>query len=197
MTRFPPPPSRVLVFLALLAFAPLAAQEADTAPENAQAVFKQRLAEIVKRQLGLTDAELQRLAQVNQKYEEQRRLLVQQERDLRIGLRDEIIRGDQADQKHVAWMLDELIKVQGTRLSILQSEQKDLSAFLTPVQRAKYLAIQNQVRKRLEAARQQQMEGTLTPQQRQRQRLQAWRQRQQMAPLPVPAPAPAPPPPTP
>jgi Spy/CpxP family protein refolding chaperone len=189
MTRFPRPASRALALVALLAFAPLDAQQTDSAP-NAQAVFKQRLAEVVKRQLGLTDAELQRVVQVNEKYEEQRRLLVQQERDLRIGLRDEIIRGDQADQKHVAWMLDELIKVQSTRLTILQNEQKDLSAFLTPVQRAKYLAIQNQVRKRLEAARQQQMDGGLTPQQRQR--LQAWRQRQQMAPPPAPTPAPPP-----
>ena len=121
---------------------------------DAQSAFQQRLGQFVKRQLGLTDDQYQRVVAVNQKYAQQRFLLVQQEREIRITIRDEVLRGDSADQQRVARLLDDMMKVQTQRLQILQSEQKDLSAILTPVQRAKYLGIQEQVRKRLEAMRQ-------------------------------------------
>ena len=120
-------------------------------PQGSQ--FQQRLAQIVQRQLGLTDAQLQQVIAVNKKYEQPRFLLVQQERDIRISIRDELLRGDQADQGRVSRLLDEMMKVQTQRLQILQNEQKDLAAFLTPVQRAKYLGIQEQVRKRLQQMR--------------------------------------------
>ena len=136
-----------------------AAQEPAPAPASAapaagaQSQFRQRLGEFVKRQLGLTDQQYQQLQTVNAKYESQRFTLLQQEREIRITVRDEVLRGDSADQKRVARMLDEMMKVQSTRLSLLQQEQKELSAFLTPVQRAKYLGIQEQIKKRLQAMR--------------------------------------------
>jgi len=129
-------------------------------PGGAQgSAFQQRLAQIVQRQLGLTDAQLQQVIAVNKKYEQPRFLLVQQERDIRISIRDEMLRGDQADQARVGRLLDEMMKVQAKRLQILQDEQKDLATFLTPVQRAKYLGIQEQVRKRLQEMRQRQGQG--------------------------------------
>jgi Spy/CpxP family protein refolding chaperone len=184
------------VAAAMIGAAALAAQQPDSQmaqpagpPAGVQAQFQQRLGQLVKRQLGLTDAQYQKLIAVNQKYDAERRMLVQQERDIRITARDEVLKGDQADQKHVAWLIDEMIKVQRARLAILESEQKDLSAFLTPVQRAKYLAIQEQVRKRLEAMRNQAGQGGMTPQQQRR--MQNFRQRQMQQPPPAP---PAPPP---
>ena len=132
--------------------APLGAQAGDSgaAPGAGASQFRQRMAQMVKRQLGLTDSQLVLLGAVNQKYEQKRFLLLQQERELRITIRAEVLRGDQADQKLIAKLLDQMIGVQQQRLQILQSEQKDLSAFLTPSQRAQYLGIQEQVRKRLQ-----------------------------------------------
>ena len=150
--------SRWFVVLALVAStsAFAAAQQPGGAPGSQ---FQARLAQIVQRQLGLTDAQMQQVIAVNKKYEQPRFLLVQQERDIRISIRDEVLRGDQADQARVSRLLDEMMKVQAKRLEILQNEQKDLAAFLTPVQRAKYLGIQEEVRKRLQQMRQRQGQG--------------------------------------
>lgn len=162
--------------------------------------FQQRLAQIVQSQLGLSDAQLQQVIAVNKKYEEQRFMLVQQERDIRISIRDEILRGDKADQTRIARLLDEMMKVQGTRLQIVQNEQKDLATFLTPVQRAKYLAIQERVRQRLQQMRQGAAQGEGMAGEQGKGQGQAYRRRmqqqqreeaQQQAPAPPP---PAPPP---
>ena len=134
---------------------PLFAQQTDSAaaPPAMQNRFRERLGQLVKTQLGLTDAQYQKVVAVNAKYESQRFTLMQQERELRITIRDEVLRGDQADQKRIERLIGEMFKVQQQRLDILQNEQKDLSAFLTPLQRAKYLGIQEQVRKRLQKMR--------------------------------------------
>ena len=169
-------------------------------PGGAQgSAFQQRLAQIVQRQLGLTDAQLQQVIAVNKKYEQPRFLLVQQERDIRISIRDEVLRGDQADQARVSRLLDEMMKVQAKRLEILQNEQKDLAAFLTPVQRAKYLGIQEEVRKRLQQMRQRQGQGGDGESGQGDARGQAMRRRmmqqgQPQAPPTAPAPAPPSPP---
>jgi len=137
--------------------APLAAQQPDAPPVSPeqQAQIRQRLAMMVKTQLGLTDEQLAQLGAVNKKYEGRRFELLQQEREIRITARAEVLRGDSANQQRVAKLIDQLIDVQKQRLAIFESEQKDLAKFLTPVQRAKYLAIQERVRKRLEEMRQQ------------------------------------------
>jgi Spy/CpxP family protein refolding chaperone len=134
---------------------PLRAQQPDSsaAPPAMQNRYRERLGQLVKTQLGLTDAQYQKVVAVNAKYEGQRFTLLQQERELRITIRAEVLRGDQADQKRIARLIDDMFKVQQQRLDILASEQKDLSAFLTPLQRAKYLGIQEQVRKRLQKMR--------------------------------------------
>jgi len=178
--------------LVALAFAASAAG-AQQPEGGAGSQFQQRLAQIVQRQLGLTDAQLQQVIGVNKKYEQSRFLLVQQERDIRISIRDEILRGDQADQNRVSRLLDDMMKVQTKRLQILQDEQKDLSAFLTPVQRAKYLGIQEQVRKRLEQMRRGDAGGMQQGQGFRRRQMQQ-QQPQQMQPPPAPPPAPASPP---
>lgn len=115
---------------------------------------RERLGRVVREQLALDDEQMRRLQQVNQRYETQRRELVRQERDARIDLRREVMRGDSADQKRTDTLLNTLLQIQRRRLDLVQSEQRDLAAFLTPVQRAKYLALQDQMRRRVEEARQ-------------------------------------------
>jgi hypothetical protein len=85
--------------------------------------------------------------------ESQRRLLNEQERDVRVGLRAEVMRGDSANQERVARQVDQLIDVQRKRIDLLAREQRALAAFMTPTQRAQYLAIQDQVRRRMEDMR--------------------------------------------
>ena len=45
-------------------------------------------------------------------------------------------------------LLDDALRFQKQRIALVEAEQKDLARFLTPVQRAGYLALQAQVRGR-------------------------------------------------
>ncbi|HTL96108.1 MAG TPA: Spy/CpxP family protein refolding chaperone [Gemmatimonadaceae bacterium] len=117
-----------------------------------------RLGQVVRRQLQLTDEQYAQLQAVNRKYEAPRRDLNQHERYLRLSLRAELQLGDKADQSKVAGYLDQLSDVQQSRLQVFRQEQKDLAGFLTPVQRAKYAALEEQIRKRVTQMRQRQLQ---------------------------------------
>lgn len=152
---------RMLMVLALSAVSASSVAEAqrakpDSGPARRQALeqrVRQRTASVVQQQLGLTAEQMRRLGEVNRDMEGQRRTLNQQERDVRIGLRAEVMRGDSADQDRVARYVDQLIDVQRRRIELLSREQRALAAFMTPTQRARYLAIQDQVRRRMEDMR--------------------------------------------
>lgn len=148
--------------LAMLAVATVAtsatveAQRPDSAPARRQALeqrVRQQMASVVQQRLGLNTDQMRRLGEVNREMEAQRRLLTQQERDVRIGLRAEVMRGDSANQDRVARYVDQLIDVQRRRIDLLSREQRALAAFMTPSQRAQYLAIQDQIRRRMEDMR--------------------------------------------
>ena len=114
---------------------------------------RQRMAAVVQQRLGLTADQMRRLGDVNRDMEGQRRLLQEQERDVRVGLRAEVLRGDSASQDRVSRFVDQLIDVQRRRIDLLAREQRALASFMTPVQRAKYLALQDQLRRRMEEMR--------------------------------------------
>ena len=111
--------------------------------------FRQRTAEIVRRQLKLDDNQMTRLQAANQDFDRQRSGLVADERQTRQALRAELLAGDAANQQKVATLLDQMLRFQRRRLDIQESEQRELGKFLTPVQRAKYFGLQAQLRKRM------------------------------------------------
>lgn len=142
----------VLLLASSLLAPPAAAQGAGRGRLEQQ--VRERIGRVVQQQLGLTEAETQRLQGVNQRYEGQRRDLMRQEREARMSLRREVLRGDSADQKRTDALLGTLLEVQRKRLELVEGEQRELARFLTPVQRAKYLALQDQMRRRVEEMRQ-------------------------------------------
>lgn len=145
---------------ALMAGAPelVAQSAADSAPFRGGGAMEQRVRErvaaVVQNRLQLTDDQMRKLRDVNAKYEPQRRKLIADERDARIVLRAELQRGKLGDQSRVSAALDKMLKTQRSRLDVAEQEQRDLSAFMTPSQRAGYLAIQEQIRRRVDEMRQ-------------------------------------------
>ena len=117
--------------------------------------FRERLAEVVRRRLNLDDTQMRQLRQVNERIERDRMGLLRDERRVRTSLRAEVLSGDAADQAKVAQLLDDALRVQRRRLDLIEAEQRALSGFMTPVQRAQYFAIQDDLRRRLEDIRQQ------------------------------------------
>lgn len=108
-----------------------------------------RTGEMLQQRLGLSPEQMQRLAPVRERVEQQRRALIEQERQARTILRAELASGDSADQARVAQQLDRLIAVQRDRVALLQQEQRSLAEFLTPVQRARYQGLREAVGRRM------------------------------------------------
>ena len=117
--------------------------------------LRQRLWKVTKEQVGLTDAQMTKLGETTRRFDARRRTINQQERSERTLLRQQILAGDRADQKRVASALDHLIQLQRQRVDLQAEEQRELSGYMTPLQRARFAALQEQVRRRVEALRRQ------------------------------------------
>ena len=110
--------------------------------------LRQRTGEIVQRRLGLTQDQMIKLQAANKDFEKQRMDLMMRERTTRQMLRAQLMMGDSANSSKVSQLLDQSIQIQRQRLDLLQSEQRELGKFLNPVQRARYLGLQTQMRQR-------------------------------------------------
>lgn len=132
-------------------------QRQDSAAVQRRAVLerqvRQRIAVMVKERLGLTDAQAQQLQEAEGRFELRRRDLMQREMRLRRDLRQQLSPGVAADEQRVSTLLDQIMAVHRERMTNMEQEQRDLARFLTPVQRAKYLGLQSQLRNRIEGMR--------------------------------------------
>ena len=111
--------------------------------------FRQRSEQIVREKLNLSDDQVARLRAVNTSLGAQRGSLVQQERSVRLDLRDEMSKGSSADQARVSQLLNQARDLQARRFALQQEEQQQLSGFMTPVQVAQYVGLQAQIRQRI------------------------------------------------
>ena len=121
--------------------------------------FQQMLYQVTRQRVGLTDEQMKRLVPVNQRFTTQRRGIQRQERQTRMALRDAIQDSSQVDQAKITEYLDRLLDLQRQRVELLAQEQKDLAEFMTPLQRAKYTALQEQVRQRIDQMRRRRVTG--------------------------------------
>ena len=112
--------------------------------------FRQMLYQVTRRRVGLTDAQMNRLMPINQRFETERRGIQRQERETRLALRDAMRDSTHADQARITSYLDKLVDLQRQRVELVAREQRDLAEFMTPLQRARYTALQEQVRRRIE-----------------------------------------------
>lgn len=116
---------------------------------------RQRMAQVIQRQVGLTDEQMRRLGVANRKFEQQQRDLFVRERQVRLGLRDELALADTSRQAQVSRLIDQMLQIQRQRVDLLEAEQRELATFMTPQQRARYFGMQEQIRRRVEEMRDQ------------------------------------------
>ncbi|MFA6168056.1 MAG: hypothetical protein WC700_15645 [Gemmatimonadaceae bacterium] len=115
--------------------------------------IRNRIANQLKNQLKLSDDQFTKLQATNKRFEEKRRLLVEQERDARMSMRDLILAGDTTNQAKVSGALDKMMLIQRQRFELVEQEQKELAGYLTPMQRARFLGMQEQLRRRIDEFR--------------------------------------------
>ena len=141
----------VAMSVALLTWATVPAVAQPNARNANRAMLEQqvreRAAALTRERLGLTDAQMQQLQRVNTRFGPQLSAVVMEERSSRRQLRQELTAA-QPNQARVSTLLDASIRLQKQRIALIEAEQKELAAFLTPVQRARYLALQAQFRNR-------------------------------------------------
>ena len=126
--------------------------------------FRERFAEVVKQRVGLTDVQMQQLTEVNARFETRRRELFARERALRGEMRRALAGGeDQGTQDKVARLLEQALRVQRERLDLLEEEDRALTSFMTPIQRARYFGMQEQMRRRVDEMRRGHGERDSTP----------------------------------
>lgn len=116
--------------------------------------FREHTEEVVKEKLHLSDDQMSRLRSVNANIGSQRNALLQQERSVRLELRDEMAKGSVADQSKVSQLMAQAHDLQGKRFDLQQDEQRQLSAFMTPMQVAQYVGFQAQIRQYIREKRQ-------------------------------------------
>lgn len=136
--------------------APQPGQMRGPGPMNRQMIEQQirnRIGNQVKKNLNLTDDQFAKLQATNKKFEERRRLLNEQERDARMAMRDLMISGDTANAAKINAGIDKMLQLQRQRFDILDQEQKEVAAYLSPMQRARFLAMQEQFRRRIDGLR--------------------------------------------
>ncbi len=149
------------VFVALIglqgAVALTAQAQVERAPrrdrEALQQRFQERFAQAVRDGVGLSDDQMPKLLELNRRFEGRRRELLLHERDVRIGLRDELAPGATPNEDAVRKLLDDQLRVQRDRLQLMEEEQQELAKFMTPSQRARYFGMQEQMRRKVEQLR--------------------------------------------
>jgi hypothetical protein len=107
--------------------------------------LERRFAERVRQELRLTDEQAARLHNAVAEHTKRRDELSTQAHALRAALADQLRPGVAADNDSVARLTDELV---GLRLRYAESfrrEWGELSKFLTPVQRARFLVMRERV----------------------------------------------------
>ena len=124
--------------------------------EQLERQFRMRVANLLKTQLGLTDEGLRQLSEVNQRFDRQRRELNRREMMTRRSLRDEVLKRDSANAGRIEQLLTDQFNIERERIDLTEAEQRELSKFLTPIQRARYLGVQEQIRREMDQLRRRQ-----------------------------------------
>ncbi len=124
--------------------------------------IRQAYTRAVRRQVGLSDEQMRKLAPINRKFVGERQALELEERNTRMALRAELSKA-QPDQDSVAKLSDRLQAFPRQRLDLNDAEDRDLAAIMTPVQLARFRALQERVQRQLNTMRQPLMGGDAPP----------------------------------
>jgi len=157
----------ILVGLALCVTPPASAQtpQRSATPDTGAAAAAQR-AELQGRieqnfiaraneELGLTEAQSTRLVEVERKIADRRRLIERETRRLNEALASELRPGIAANERVVTTTLDSLGTLRVNYAQVFKDEQRDLSGFLSPVQRAQFYRMRERMMGRVADMREQ------------------------------------------
>lgn len=123
-------------------------------PERARLMGQIRRAftRAVRNQVGLSNEQLRKLAPINRKYVQERQALARRERGIRGGLRDELSMAH-PDQGKVAGYTAQLQAIARQQLDLNIAEERELGGIMTPVQVARFRALQERIQRQMNMMR--------------------------------------------
>jgi hypothetical protein len=121
--------------------------------------FERRLDSIVTLRLALSEEQRGRVREVASRTEKARRQLRLEELEVRLAMRREMLSGEKADESRLARLLDAIPQLERRRAELLDQEQRELAAVLSPIQRARYFALQDELRRGLQELQRRRLEG--------------------------------------
>ncbi len=119
----------------------------DQQREELEKRFTKRIDDLVAQRLRLSEEQQVKLRDVASRTEQARRVLRREEFALRTSLRDEMQAGDKASEAKVSDLLEQMPRLERRKLDLLEAEQRDLAKFLSPIQRARYFGLQDELRR--------------------------------------------------
>ncbi len=103
--------------------------------------------EILRTKLRLTDDQFTQLRAVSTRVEREKRELWRDEQTVRTELRRQLLATEPASEARIAELLDQLPRIERRRIDSVEQEQRELSKFLSPSQRARYFSLQDELRR--------------------------------------------------
>lgn len=165
----------ILAGLILIAVVPAAAQTPQRPPRADTTAAGTQRAELQGRiertfiaraneELGLTEAQSTRLVEVERRIADRRRLIERETRRLNEALANELRPGIAANERVVTASLDSLGVLRVGYAQVFRDEQRELSSFLTPVQRAQFYRMRERMMTRVSEMRGQRQKREMEPQ---------------------------------
>jgi hypothetical protein len=150
--------SRYLWTLGMVLMPLYQAAAQQTAPDTVRADslrhrIEERFSYRVQHELGLTNDQTAKLRASSERFGERRRHIRIRERQLNEALRAQLQPGVAAKQDSVAKLTDAMVELKMTAAQSTRDEMKDLSKYLSPVQRARLYVMRERLRDRVKHAR--------------------------------------------
>lgn len=121
--------------------------------DQLQQEIERRFGAVVQRQLGLTDDQANKLRATEERFRPRRRAIMREQLLLRMGLQDQMRPGEAANSDSVRRLMDGMQANRSALLQIEQEQDREMSGYLTPVQRARYQMLRERLVQRLQEVR--------------------------------------------
>lgn len=113
---------------------------------------------IVQVRLSPTEEQFAKLRDVATRIERERRELRMEEGQMRVELRRELMASTINEEK-ITELLDRMPRMERRRLDLMEREQRELAKFLSPSQRARYVALQDELRRNMQEMQRSRLDG--------------------------------------
>jgi len=125
-------------------------QESDSAPSKPLLrEFRQRWHEHVQEELGLTPDQAAKLQATEDRFATERRPIAQNQRQVQMALHEQLRPGVAADADSVNRLMATWDQNRGSLLRMEQEQDQEMAGYLSPVQRARYQMMRQQLQERI------------------------------------------------